>query len=63
MVVIGSATSWNGTDSASYFDPSRHSQDDIFSFPLYNLPRNAWERYWWLGRYANGSTIVPGEYQ
>ncbi|KAK7738928.1 hypothetical protein SLS63_002265 [Diaporthe eres] len=59
---IGSATSWNGTDIASYFDPSRHSQDDIFSFPLYNLPRNAWERYWWLGRYANGSTIVPGEY-
>ncbi|KAL2278656.1 hypothetical protein FJTKL_14363 [Diaporthe vaccinii] len=60
---IGSATSWNGADSASYFDPSRHSQDDIFSFPLYNLPRNVWGRYWWLGRYANGSTIVPGEYQ
>ncbi|KAK2613615.1 hypothetical protein N8I77_000519 [Diaporthe amygdali] len=59
---IGSATSWNGTDSASYFDPTRHSQDDIYSFPLYNLPRGEWERYWWLGRYANGSTIVPGEY-
>ncbi|KAG8167851.1 hypothetical protein KVR01_003540 [Diaporthe batatas] len=60
---IGSATSWNGTDTSTYFDPSKHSQDDIFPFPLYNLPRGDWTRYWWLGRYANGSTVVPGDYR
>lgn len=59
---IGSATSWNGTDTTSYFNPTKHSQDAIFPFPLYNLPRGLWKRYWWLGRYANGSTIVPGDY-
>ncbi|POS73432.1 minor extracellular protease vpr [Diaporthe helianthi] len=59
---IGSATSWTGTDTASYFNPAIHNQDDIFPLPQYNIPRGVWKRYWWLGRYANGSTVLPGDY-
>lgn len=60
---IGSATSWNGTDDSTYYDPDRHSEDDIFSFPVYYKVRSVWDRYWWLGRFANGSQVQSGEYK
>ncbi|ORY70252.1 peptidase S8/S53 domain-containing protein [Pseudomassariella vexata] len=59
---VGSATSWNGTATTNWFDPSIASEDDIFSFPLYARPRRRMDRYYWLGRFADGSDIVPGVY-
>ncbi|KAI0125467.1 subtilase [Xylariales sp. AK1849] len=60
---VGSATSWNGSSDSIYFDPSINNEDDIFSFPLYDRPRDIWGIYYWLGRYANGSHIQPGFYK
>ncbi|KAH8673435.1 peptidase S8/S53 domain-containing protein [Xylariales sp. PMI_506] len=60
---IGSATSWNGTDLSEWFDPAKDSEDDIFSFPLYRLPRDTQSIYYWLGRYANGTQVQSGSYQ
>ncbi|KAI1371153.1 subtilisin-like protein [Hypoxylon crocopeplum] len=60
---VGSATSWNGTGSSSWFTPGQDSEDDIFSFPLYDQPRGKWGIYYWLGRFANGSSIQPGDYR
>ncbi|KAI1101567.1 subtilisin-like protein [Jackrogersella minutella] len=60
---VGSATSWNGTADSSWFTPGQDSEDDIFSFPLFTQPRNKWGIYYWLGRFANGSHIEPGDYK
>ncbi|KAI0163766.1 subtilase [Pestalotiopsis sp. NC0098] len=60
---VGSATSWNGTDASAYFDPAINSEDDIFSFPLYTVPRDSQGIYFWLGRYANGTQAQPGSYK
>ncbi|KAI1846594.1 hypothetical protein JX266_007167 [Neoarthrinium moseri] len=60
---VGSATAWNGTDASSWFNPDINNEDDIFSFPLYDKPRDDWGRFFWLGRYANGSQIQPGSYK
>ncbi|ETS72929.1 hypothetical protein PFICI_15321 [Pestalotiopsis fici W106-1] len=60
---VGSATSWNGTDASSWFDPATNSEDDIFSFPLYAVPRDTQGIYYWLGRYANGTQAQPGSYK
>ncbi|KAI0016090.1 peptidase S8/S53 domain-containing protein [Xylariomycetidae sp. FL0641] len=60
---VGAATSWNDTVSSGWFTPGENSEDDIFSFPLYDVPRNDWGIYYWLGRFANGSQIQPGEYK
>ncbi|KAI8296117.1 Minor extracellular protease vpr [Colletotrichum sp. SAR 10_98] len=59
---VGSATSWNGTASSSWFIPGEDSEDDIFSFPLYTQPNGRNGIYYWLGRYANGSQVLPGSY-
>ncbi|KAI1451585.1 subtilisin-like protein [Annulohypoxylon moriforme] len=60
---IGSATSWNGTSKSQWFTPGQDSEDDIFPFPLYTQPRDKWGIYYWLGRFANGSNIQPGDYR
>ncbi|KAI2464028.1 subtilisin-like protein [Annulohypoxylon bovei var. microspora] len=60
---VGSATSWNGTSESQWFTPGLDSEDDIFSFPLYTQPRDKWGIYYWLGRFANGSSIQPGDYK
>lgn len=60
---VGSATSWNGTEASSWFDPDKNSEDDIFSFPLYYKTRSVWDKYYWLGRLANGSQIQSGVYK
>ncbi|KAK9797701.1 hypothetical protein SCARD494_03530 [Seiridium cardinale] len=60
---VGSATSWNDTASSSWFDPTKASEDDIFSFPLRNIPRGVQAIYYWLGRYANGTQAQPGAYK
>ncbi|KAL0932814.1 serine endopeptidase [Colletotrichum truncatum] len=59
---VGSATSWNGTASTNWFIPGEDSEDDIFSFPRYNEPRGRYGDYFWLGRFANGSQVLPGSY-
>ncbi|KAF4814461.1 Minor extracellular protease vpr [Colletotrichum siamense] len=59
---VGSATSWNGTASSSWFIPGEDSEDDIFTFPLYTQPGGRNGIYYWLGRYANGSQVLPGSY-
>ncbi|KAI0593603.1 peptidase S8/S53 domain-containing protein [Biscogniauxia sp. FL1348] len=60
---VGSATSWNDTASSGWFTPGKNSEDAIFPFPLYDQPRNKWGIYYWLGRFANGSQIQPGNYR
>ncbi|KAI8965200.1 subtilisin-like protein [Daldinia sp. FL1419] len=60
---VGSATSWNGTSKSQWFTPGKDSEDDIFQFPLYDQPRNKQGIYYWLGRFANGSSIQPGSYR
>ncbi|WYZ46658.1 hypothetical protein EsH8_IX_000883 [Colletotrichum jinshuiense] len=60
---VGSATSWNGTAASSWFIPGQDSEDDIFSLPLYTQPRGRAGTYYWLGRFANGSQILPGSYK
>ncbi|KAF3058416.1 C5a peptidase [Daldinia childiae] len=60
---VGSATSWNGTSKSQWFTPGQDSEDDIFSFPLYDQPRGKWGIYYWLGRFANGSSIQAGSYR
>ena len=40
-----------------------HSKDDIFTFPLTYKPRSVPESYWWLGQFANGSTVQSGVYK
>lgn len=60
---VGSATSWNGTQDSNWFDPSEDSLEDIFPFPIRHKVRGIWDRYYWLGRLANGSDIVDGKYK
>ncbi|KAI1081414.1 subtilisin-like protein [Whalleya microplaca] len=60
---VGSATTLNRTTSSGRFDPSQDSEDAILPFPLYNQPRGLWSIYNWLGRFANGTNVVPGEYK
>ncbi|KAF2757740.1 subtilisin-like protein [Pseudovirgaria hyperparasitica] len=60
---VGSATAWNGTMNSQYFDPEAGaSENDIYSFPQYHHMLNYVERSYWLGRFANGSQVVPGMY-
>ncbi|KAF6826520.1 serine endopeptidase [Colletotrichum plurivorum] len=60
---VGSATSWSGSEQSGWFIPDEDDEDDLFSFPLYTQPRGRSSAYYWLGRFANGSQILPGEYQ
>ncbi|WYZ33837.1 hypothetical protein EsH8_I_000113 [Colletotrichum jinshuiense] len=65
---IGSATSWTGAGSISTFNPARHNADDTFALPETDQARNALTTggfttsYWWFGKLANGTYIVPGNY-
>ncbi|KAH9903609.1 peptidase S8/S53 domain-containing protein [Xylariomycetidae sp. FL2044] len=59
---VGSATSWNGTDSSGWFTPGTDSEDDVFAFPRRSVPRNKRFIYYWLGRLANGTQIGVGDY-
>ncbi|KAI5860037.1 subtilisin-like protein [Durotheca rogersii] len=60
---LGSATSWSHTDRTAWFEPGQDSEDDIFPFPIYGQPRSKRGLYFWLGRFANGSSIQPGSYR
>ncbi|KAF9871849.1 hypothetical protein CkaCkLH20_10783 [Colletotrichum karsti] len=60
---VGSATSWNGTDTSARFVQGEDSEDDIFSFPVYTQPRDRYRTFFWLGRFANGSYVQPGSYK
>ncbi|KAI2606174.1 subtilisin-like protein [Hypoxylon fragiforme] len=60
---LGAATSWNGTGESAYFIEGRDNEDDIFPFPVFDQARDKRGIYFWLGRFANGTNIVPGVYQ
>lgn len=52
--------------SGGYFNAKNgDSEDDLLVFPmfdLYRLPDTYLQEFWWLGRFANGTQIVPGNY-
>ncbi|KAL2201793.1 serine endopeptidase [Sarocladium strictum] len=60
---VGSATAWSRSMQTSYFDPDKDDASDVFAFPRYNIPRSMATYYMWLGQFANGSHIEPGQYQ
>ncbi|KAM5343547.1 hypothetical protein ACJ41O_012084 [Fusarium nematophilum] len=64
---LGSTTSWAKATASGTFNSTEGDVDDLISLPLNNLPRDVTGQFgtalWWLGRFANGSQIVPGTYE
>jgi hypothetical protein len=62
---IGSAAIWAPAYAGGdlYFDPATTDLSDVVTFPLVDVPRQVGLSCWWMGRMANGSTIVPGKYK
>ena len=64
---VGSAATWNAQSGIS-FNPAKHDQEDTTAFPLTEQARNAVVKggytsdWWWFGKLANGSYVVPGNY-
>ncbi|KAH7007903.1 peptidase S8/S53 domain-containing protein [Microdochium trichocladiopsis] len=58
---VGSVAAWAFSGKASYFDPARDNESDVFAFPRYNLPRDIFKQYMWLGRLATTSGSAGGE--
>ncbi|KAK1997651.1 serine endopeptidase, partial [Colletotrichum falcatum] len=64
---IGAATSSTYAASSLNFDPVTMDKEKVSSFPVYGIERTTtWseltDRFWWLGKLANGSYIAPGNY-
>ncbi|CAH0047793.1 unnamed protein product [Clonostachys solani] len=64
---IGPAASWVGAGQVSYFNPAWYDPNETFTFPEYNLFRNAqttnsYHEFWWFGKLGNGSQIELGKY-
>lgn len=65
---IGSVAPWASSGSVSSFKPGVHDANATFDLPVVNEARNALTSggfttsYWWFGKLANGSYIVPGNY-
>ncbi|KAI6348040.1 hypothetical protein MCOR25_010862 [Pyricularia grisea] len=65
---IGSIAPWSSSGSVSSFKPGVHDSNATFNLPVVNEARNALTSggfttsYWWFGKLANGSYIVPGNY-
>lgn len=57
---IGSVAAFRSDQFA--FNPNTDDIDDVVALPKYNLNRNQLYVSVWLGRLANGSDIVPGNY-
>ncbi|KAI1339661.1 peptidase S8/S53 domain-containing protein [Xylariaceae sp. FL0016] len=64
---IGPATCWEGAGSSTYFDPSLSDANETYTYPVYDIIRNAYttndfHEYWWFGKLGNGSQIALGNY-
>nr|AAS45251.1 subtilisin-like serine protease [Verticillium dahliae] len=64
---IGSATFSPYASSFSNFDPATMDKNRVLPFPVGDIERTtSWdevtERFWWLGKLANGTDIAPGNY-
>lgn len=64
---VGSATSYSSASSVPVFNPAIHNPDSTYSFPLYNVARNAENTnqqsvFYWFGKLANGTQIAEGRY-
>jgi hypothetical protein len=56
-----------GAGQVSYFNPALYDPNETFTFPEYNLFRNAqttnsYHEFWWFGKLGNGSQIELGKY-
>lgn len=60
---VGAATAYTRSHLVSWFDPDRYDVHDTFAFPRYNQPHLTDGVFFWLGAFANGSHIVPGDYR
>lgn len=58
---LGSAATMRDADLHHYYDPLRMEKDDTMAFPLTRVPRD-YQKFWWFGKFANGSQIAPGNY-
>lgn len=50
------------------FDPATMDRERVAPFPVTGIERtSSWtelgKRFWWMGKLANGSYIVPGTYK
>ncbi|KAM0270464.1 hypothetical protein ACHAQH_009405 [Verticillium albo-atrum] len=64
---VGSATFSPYASSYSNFDPSTMDKNRVLPFPVGDIERTtSWneksDRFWWLGKLANGTDIAPGNY-
>ncbi|OLN97148.1 Minor extracellular protease vpr 2 [Colletotrichum chlorophyti] len=64
---IGAATYSTYAAGFSNFDPATMDKEKVLPFPLRGIERTtSWseltDRFWWLGKLANGSYIAPGNY-
>ncbi|KAK2036612.1 hypothetical protein LZ31DRAFT_483301, partial [Colletotrichum somersetense] len=63
---IGMAATWDNEKHSVYFDPDFHDEFDLVRGPLTQLSRDDYNyspyQAWWLGRFADGHKIQPGNY-
>lgn len=64
---VGSATFSPYASSFGNFDPATMDKNRVLPFPVGDIERTtSWdevtERFWWLGKLANGTDIAPGNY-
>lgn len=65
---LGAVAPWGKSDGHSSYNPNLGTSNETFSIPVFDVTRNALvtggytTSYWWFGKLANGSYIVPGEY-
>lgn len=64
---IGAVASWSQASGGWAFDPEKDDVNSVIATPLLNVPRSVVGRrgvdLWWMGKLANGTTIVPGKYR
>ncbi|KAJ9144098.1 serine endopeptidase [Pleurostoma richardsiae] len=60
---LGSATSYALAGDVTTFDPVEDDENNLVAFPVTDLVRDVAYEFWWLGKFANGSTIPPGKYK
>ncbi|KAF9876569.1 serine endopeptidase [Colletotrichum karsti] len=64
---VGAATYSTYSVSSSTFDPATMDKEKVLPFPIRLIERTtSWseltDRFWWMGKLANGSYIAPGNY-
>ncbi|KAM0301737.1 hypothetical protein ACHAPM_004885 [Fusarium culmorum] len=58
---VGSATTMRDAEEFWFFDPIINDANDTIPFPLKRESRG-FHVFWWFGKLANGTRIVPGNY-